>query len=262
MTKKLSKEKNAGFSKGFWYPFSSVSFIKKYPTLLTYMIIPFLINITLFSLVVYFGFTYFQEMVLTQIPSSDAWYWFFLHYLLLAVGSLVVLVMIFFTFTVVGAMIASPFNDLLSERTEVILSGSKKEEFLSFATFIADARQTLKNQFKMIAMFVAGMLFLFMLNFLPVIGSMIYAVLSVLWVIFFLIVEYTGYVFARKRLLFKEQRQLIYSRFAMMFGFGCALFCVLAIPFFQFVIIPLGVVGGTRMLFDEGLVLKNTDGDS
>ena len=250
----LTKRPKTGFSRGFRYPFTSISFINTNPGLATYIIIPFLLNVTLFSLVVYYGFGFFQEMVLSRIPDADAWYWFFLHYLLLALGIFVILMLVFFTFTVIGSLIASPFNDLLSERTEAALIGNKREELFSFSTFIEDAKRTLRNQLRMVGMFIAGMLLLLLLNFLPVIGSVMYSVLSVLWVIFFLIVEYTGYVFSRKRLLFKEQRHLIYSRFSMMFGFGCALFCILAIPFMQFVIIPLGVVGGTRMLFDEGVV--------
>ena len=34
------------------------------------------------------------------------------------------------------------------------------------------------------------------------------------------------------------------------FGFGASLLLVLAIPLFQFLCIPLGVVGGTRICFD------------
>jgi len=254
------KKTIAGFRKGFSYPLSSISFVWRHPALWPYIIIPFILNLSLFSLVAYFGFGYFQELVASQIPNTEAWYWFFLNYLLLALGAIVVLVMIFFSFTVVGAVIASPFNDLLSERCEMLLTGGIKEELFSLSTFVADAKRTVINQLKMVGMFVAGMLLLFMLNILPGVGSAIYAVLSVMWVIFFLVVEYTGYHIARKRLLFKDHRRVIYDRFSLMAGFGCALFCMLAIPLSQLVMIPLGVVGGTRMLIDEE-VLTTVDED-
>ena len=70
--------------------------------------------------------------------------------------------------------------------------------------------------------------------------------------VFFLISEYTGYVFSRKRYDFATQRQTIFKHKSVMFGFGTGLFCVLAIPFFQFMCIPLGVVGAVRLLHEEG----------
>ncbi len=248
-----------GFYRGFTYPFSSIGFLKSYPALLKYIVIPFCINVVVFCLVVYFGFSFFQETVLASIPQADAWYWFLLNYFLLALGVLVTLGLIFFTFTVVGCLIASPFNDILSERTEEILSGEIKEAFFSWSSFISDAKRTVLNESKKIGVFVAGMILLLLLNLLPGLGTMLYSVLSILWVIFFLIVEYTGYSLARKRMLFAEQRRLVLSRFTMMFGFGCALFCLLTIPFFQFMTIPLGVVGATRMLENSGMLKELGD---
>lgn len=245
-----------GFIQGFIYPFSSLRFINQHPGLVRFILIPFLINVLVFCLVVYFGFGAFQGFVLSKIPHGDAWYWFLLNYFLIGLGMLVTLVLVFFTFTVVGSLIASPFNDILSERTEEILSGTKDKSTFSFPLFVKEARRAVSNEGKKIAMFVAGMLVLLLLHLLPVIGSILYSVLSVLWTIFFLVVEYTGYVFSRKRIEFSEQRNIILSRFSMMFGFGTAVFCVLVIPFFQFLCIPLGVVGATRLLFDSGCVAE------
>jgi CysZ protein len=74
-------------------------------------------------------------------------------------------------------------------------------------------------------------------------------------------VEYTGYVFSRKFMDFQQQKHLIFSRFSLMLGFGTAVFCVLVIPFFQFLCIPLGVVGATRLLFDSGLIEESQGGE-
>ena len=68
--------------------------------------------------------------------------------------------------------------------------------------------------------------------------------------IFFLVVEYTGYVFYRKHRTFKEQRRFIFSHKFLMLGFGTGVMGVLAVPFLQFFCIPLGVVGATRLWYD------------
>jgi CysZ protein len=191
---------------------------------------------------------------LSKIHQADAWYWFLLNYFLLGVGILVTLVLVFFTFTVVGSLIASPFNDILSERTEEILAGAKDYGTFSWALFINDSRRIFVCEAKKISFFVAGMFVLMLLHLLPGIGSLLSSFLSVLWTVFFLVVEYTGYVFARKRITFRMQRNIIMSRIPLMFGFGTAVFCVLVIPFFQFLCIPLGVVGATRLLYDCGVM--------
>ncbi len=249
-----NQKKIWGFARGFTYPFSSLRFINQHPGMVRFVLIPFLINVIVFSLVVYFGFGAFQEFVQSAIPQADAWYWFLLNYFLLGLAGLLTLVMVFFTFTVVGSLISSPFNDILSERTEEIISGGKDNTPFSWALFMKDAQRTIVSEARKIGMFVSGMLVILLLHLLPVVGSVLSSVLSVLWTIFFLVVEYTGYVFARKRIEFRKQRGIIMSRFSMMLGFGTAVFCILVIPFFQFLCIPLGVVGATRLLLDSGLV--------
>ena len=105
----------------------------------------------------------------------------------------------FFGFSVVGNLIAAPFNDLLSERTEEILSGALRDEPFSFSAFWRDSRQTLGVEARKMALFVLGMLLLLLLNLIPVVGTLLYALLSVLLTLFFLAVEYTGFVLSRHR---------------------------------------------------------------
>ena len=188
------------------------------------------------------------------LPQGEAWYWFLLNYLLMAIAITVTLVLVFFTFTVVGSLLASPFNDILSERTENMLTGQTSDEPFVFKTFLEDSGRVLIIESKKISLFLAGMLLLLLLNILPIIGPLLYSILSVLWTVFFLVIEFTGYVFSRKGLTFKEQRLIIYQNFSLMAGFGLGVFCILAIPFFQFLCIPLGVVGATYLLYDTGAI--------
>ena len=69
-------------------------------------------------------------------------------------------------------------------------------------------------------------------------------------ILFFLTVEYTGYVFPRKHLTFRDQRRFIFSHKLVMLGFGTGVMGVLGVPFLQFFCIPLGVVGATQLWYD------------
>ncbi len=240
------------FSKGFLYPFNSFAFMRRHRSLYKFAILPFIINTLVFTLVVYFGFSYFQEMVMSRLPQGDAWYWLILNYLVIIAAVLVIMVLVFFTFAVFGSLIASPFNDILSERTELILTGEKPGDAFKWRVFWQDTLRTLVSESKKIAIFVVGMLVLLLLHLMPVLGTALYPFLSVAWTALFLVLEYNGYVFSRKRFTFGEQRRVVFKHAALMSGFGLGIFCVLAIPFMQFICIPLGVVGAVRLLYDAG----------
>ncbi len=239
------------FSRGFAYPFRSGRFIIRHPGLLRYIVIPFIINAAFFSLAVYFGLDFFNDTVVGRIPREEAWYWLFLFYILWVLALLATAVLVFFSFTIIGNLIASPFSDLLSEKTEQILTGNRAEEPFSTRGFFRDAWKTLKEESKKMALFAGGMILLLGLNLLPVAGTAIFMVLSLLFTLFFLSVEYTGYIFGRKHLGFREQRRYILSRKFLMAGFAAGVLMVLAIPFIQFFCIPLAVVGATLLWHEE-----------
>ena len=160
-------------------------------------------------------------------------------------------VLVFFLFAIVGNLIASPFNDILSEKTELILTGQSRDEPFVLRVFLRESLHTLLDELLKISAFIAGMLVLLLLLLLPAIGPIFYSILSVLWTALFLVVEYTGYVFTRHQLLFKDQRQFIRQRKLASVGFGTGSLCLLAIPFLQFFTIPLGVIGAVHFWYDS-----------
>ena len=101
------------------------------------------------------------------------------------------------------------------------------------------------------------MLDLLRLNLLPVAGSALYAVLSLLWTLFFLAVEYLGYAMTRRRFSFGAQRRFVMARPAVMAGFGCGVLTVLAIPFLQLFCIPVAVSGATLLWCEEQRTLRS-----
>lgn len=244
------------FSKGFFYPFKAFGFINRHKKLYLYILIPFCITVAILSLFLSLGFVFFQQTIIHYIPQGEAWYWHILSGILWLFAVLITAVLVFFGFTAIGNLIASPFNDLLSEKTEEMLTGKSDNRPFSFTAFWRDSKAILITELKKIALFLSGMLVLFLLNVLPIIGSVLYGFLSIFWTILFLAVEYCGFLFFRRQLSYQEQRHIVYANFALLLGFGSGLFCILAIPFFQLLCIPLGVVGATCLLLDENLVNK------
>lgn len=240
----------AGFSRGFGYPLRAIRLFRRHPGLLKYLAIPFLINLLVFSLTVYFGLDLFQGLLDTYAPSTEVWYGIILYYLAWTVAVLLTTVVVFFSFTVVGNLIASPFNELLSERTEIYVSGPLAEERFTLGRFWSEAAYAIGVEVKKIAVFTACMLALFGINFIPGFGPLVYAVFAPLLTLFFLVVEYMAFVLMRKHMTFAQQRRYIFRHPVLMSGFACGIFCLLAIPFIQFFCIPLAVIGATLLWCD------------
>ena len=247
----MNKNNPVGFASGFAYPFKAGHFIIANPRLLIYVVIPFLINIIVFAAAVWFGLDFFEETVTAMLPQGDAWYWAVLYYFLWLVAIVATMVICFFLFAVVGNLIASPFNDLLSEKTELLVTGRLKDEPFRFGVFVKESLHLLFDELLKMAAFVAGMLILFILFLLPAVGPVLYSFLSIVWTALFLVVEYTGFIFARHKLKFNDQRRFIRERKLASLGFGLGALCLLAIPFLQFFTIPLGVVGAVHFWYDS-----------
>jgi CysZ protein len=240
----------AGFVRGFGYPLRAVRFLVKKPGLWKYLVIPFAVNLLIFTLSVYFGLDMFSGLLEAYAPSTEHWYGIILYYLAWIVALVLTVVVVFFSFTLVGNLIASPFNELLSERCEELRRGALPEQRFRLGGFWREARFALLVEIKKLSVFVLCMLLLLALNLIPGVGSVFYAVLAPVFTLFFLVVEYLAFVLMRKQLRFAEQRRYICRHPVLMAGFGCGVFCVLAIPFLQFFCIPLAVVGATLLWCD------------
>ncbi len=260
MTAPAKKNFVVNFTRGFFAPFRSVRLLRGHPRLIQYVLIPFLINTIVFSGAVYLGLDFFGTTVVEQIPQGDAWYWSVLYWFLWMVAVLLTAVLVFFSFTVVGNLLASPFNDLLSERTEEVLSGNLNDEPFSFRQFMRDALSTITLEAKKMWIFVVAMILILPLNLLPGVGNSIYTVLAISLTLFFLCFEYLGFVLVRKHQFFREQKNYIFARKFLMLGFSCGVMAILAIPFFQLLCIPLAVIGVTRLWCEEeGMVRLDSE---
>lgn len=261
MTETSQRNFAVNFSRGFFAPFRSVQILRYNPRLLQYILIPFLINLVVFTSAVALGLDFFGNTVVAYIPQGDTWYWAVLYWFLWVVAVLLTAVLVFFSFTVVGNLLASPFNDLLSERTEEVLSGKVTEEAFALGRFFREAWQTLLMEAKKMWIFVVVMVFILPLNLFPGIGNSIYTVLAICLTLFFLCFEYLGFIMVRKRQFFREQKNFIFARKFLMLGFSCGVMAILAIPFFQMLCIPLAVIGATRLWCEEEDMVFNAGQD-
>lgn len=250
MTENRRKSVLGEFVRGLTYLPRAARFLRHHPGLLKYVVIPFLINVLTFSLAVFFGLKLFGRVV-ELLPQGDAWYYLLFYGIIWVFAVLLVMVLVFFTFTVIGNLIAAPFNGLLSERVEELQTGTLADVPFTLKGVLLDSGRSLIVEAKKMAVFILGMVLLLLLNLLPLVGTFLYAVSTLLLTLFFLAWEYLSFVHERKQWDFSMQYQYLKDRKLLLLGFSTGVLALLAIPLMQLFCIPLAVIAATLLWCDE-----------
>ena len=253
----------AAFTRGLSYPILAFRLIRTDRRLRRYALLPFLINVAVFGLALgafAFWFDDLYRLVTSwaHVGRPEAWYWIpiywvarLLRWLLALFLALAAILVVWFTFTLAGNVIASPFNELLSAATESRLglraAGDGAKGVVALGR---EARRAVSDEIRRTAFFVIVQLALLPLNLVPVAGNLAYAVLSVAFGVLFLALDFTDYPMSRRRLPFAERRRTVFSHRALMAGFGSSLFLTIFVPGLSLLCMPLGVVGGTLLYLD------------
>lgn len=227
---------------GAGYLLQGLKLITK-PGLRRFVIIPLLVNILVFSLLVWLGIDQFEVLMDRFLPSDESWLaW--LRWLLWPLFAIALLLVIFYTFTVVANLIASPFNGLLAEKVELYLGGELTNQPGGLKQVMKDLIPSLLSELRKLLYFSIRAIPLLILFLIPVINL----AAPFLWIAFsawFMALEYGDYPMANHGLLFKEQHQrLKQARFTSL-AFGGSLTLLMMIPLLNFVAMPAAVAGAT-----------------
>jgi len=239
-----------GFISGLLTPWRGFRFLFAHPRLLSYALLPLIINTVLFIIFFLIGFRYFSRWLEALLPQGQAWYWVILTYLLTVILALLLLLVIVFTFAAVANILASPFNDALSARTEALAAGQLAETPFSFADLFKEIGRTIIEELKKIAFYLAAVAILLLLNLVPMAGQALYGLLFTLLTIVWLGLTFLDYALARHGYRLGQKLNLVRRNFRPVFGFGLGVFAGLLIPVFNLLFLPVAVVGGTLLYVD------------
>ena len=204
-----------------------------------YVLVPLLVNVVLFSAIIYFGAAQFLELLDWLLPDWLDW----LTVLLLPLFFITALIVVFFTFSLIGNLVAAPFNGLLAEAVECHITG-KPIAGGGWQKMLADLGQTIVSELRKLAYIVLRGIPVLLLFVIP--GLNLAA--PVIWILFgawMLAISYLDYPMANHGLSFPEQRRQLGQRRYLALGFGGATMFALAIPLINFLVIPAAVAGAT-----------------
>lgn len=207
-----------------------------------YVLIPFVINTLLFSFLIAFGIEQFSSLMAWLLPPSLDW----LSWLLWPLFALAMSTVIFFTFILLGNLIAAPFNALLSEAVEARLRGKRPKERTDWQSILSKLWPTLLSEFIKIGYFIKRALPILILFVIPVLNI----IAPFIWIIFsawMLALEYADYPMGNHGILFEDQKLRVKEKPMTVLGFGGAALLMMMVPIINFLVMPSAVAGATVM---------------
>lgn len=160
---------------------------------------------------------------------------------------MLIIVAIFF---LIATIVASIFNDVLSEKTEIIYIGTKTTRHISIKRIPRTYLFIIGVEFKKIGFYLLIQCLLFLFNIIPIIGQLIYSVLGGIFTIYFIGFEYVDYSLSRRLMPFRKKWKLCLFYKWRIFGYGMAVSLLLLIPLLNVVIMSIAVIGATLIAID------------
>ena len=148
---------------------------------------------------------------------------------------------------VLGSVIASPFNDVLSEKTEQVLLGARHVQAGEGAPFLAGVVRSMLSSAAVAGIYVAIMAPLLLLHLIPAVGSVAYTLLGGLIGGYFVALEHCDTLLERRGVAFRQKLAIIWRERTLTLGFGVGTSLMLAIPLLNFLCLPVAVIGGTAL---------------
>lgn len=220
-----------------------------------YWLPPVLITFVALGLVIYGVLAWHDALVgLLWSPPAGEGFWAsalrLLHFTLRAV--VVVLLGLIGTVMVIASarIVASPFNDLLSERIEVILGGKEGPPF-TLRLLISEAWRSVRMTLATTSLYFLVMLPLFVLSWLvPVIGQVLYVVFGFFFTATYLAIDFTDWPLARRGQGVRARATYVRAHRWALWGFGAGVWALLWVPLLNLLLMPGAVAGGTMLVLE------------
>jgi CysZ protein len=216
------------------------------PGLRRFVLIPILINTIVFSLLAWLGVSQFEAFMDYLLP-EDSWF-AFIRWLLWPLFVMALVLVIIYTFTTLANLIAGPFNGLLAEQVERVLSGQEPEQ--TTGNLWKEILPSLLSELRKLGYFLLRAVPLLVLFIIPVVN----VAAPFIWLAFnawFLALEYADYPMGNHGLKFPEQHARLKSVRLTSLGFGGGATVLTMIPVLNFVAMPAAVAGATVLWHEQ-----------
>jgi CysZ protein len=220
-----------------------------HPSLRLFVIIPLAVNILIFGSLIGLGFSYLSGLISGWMAGIPTW----LDFIAWIIWPLIILTVALiggYLFTSVALLIASPFNALLAEKAEELITGRPVDSLEGLgAALLALPRGILRELAKLLY-YVPMAALVLLLSFIPGLN----AIAPALWFLlgaWMMSIQFVDYPMDNHQLSFADVKEAVRSRRLSSMGFGGMVALCAGIPVVNFFVVPAAVVGATLLWCEE-----------
>ncbi len=213
------------------------------PGLRLFVLLPLTLNLLLFVALIGFAVQQFGGWVETFMPSLPDWLGF-LEYILWPLFVVLVLLMVFFSFTMLANIIAAPFNGFLAEKVEVVVRGEDPFPPFRWAELLAMVPRTLGREARKLLYFLPRAIALLILSFIPVV-NLVAAPLWLLFGVWMMAIQYIDYPADNNKMSWQDMLAWLREKRWQSLGFGGITYAALLVPGLNILMMPAAVAGAT-----------------
>jgi len=220
-----------------------------HPSLRLFVAIPLIVNILIFGSLIGFGVSYLSSMMDRWMSSIPEWL-NFIEWILWPVIALTLSLMTGYLFTAVALIIASPFNALLAEKAEELVTGRPVDSLEGLGQALLAVPRGILRELAKLLYYVPMAVFVLLITFIPVLNT----VAPLLWFLlgaWMMSIQFVDYPMDNHQLSFADVKEAVRSRRLSSMGFGGVVALCTGIPIVNFFVVPSAVVGATLLWCKE-----------
>ena len=229
-------------SLGFNYLLRGFELIRQ-PGLRLFVLIPLLINIIIFSWLISLSISQFSSWIEAALNWLPEWL-DFLRWVLWPVAVALILTVVMYSFSIIANLIASPFNGLLAEKVEELLTGAEVSGYETIWQALLSFPKSISREISKMIYYLPLALLVLIISFIPAVNI----AAPVLWFMlgsWMMVIQYCDYPMDNHQKSFKTMKNAIKIQRLTSCGFGAGVMVGTMIPIVNFIIMPIAVCGAT-----------------
>ena len=217
-----------------------------HPSLRLFVLVPLLVNILIFGSLIGIGFSYVSELIDSMLASIPSWLGF-IEWILWPLIVLTVGLITGYLFTTIALVIASPFNSLLAEKAEELITGRPVDSLEGLGAALMSVPRSIVREVVKLLYYIPMALLALLLSFIPGVGAVAWLLLGA-WM---MSIQFVDYPMDNHQLSFAQVKAAVRSRRLSSMGFGGLVALCTGIPLINFFVVPAAVVGATLLWCEE-----------
>ena len=220
-----------------------------HPALRMFVLVPLTINILIFGTLIGYGLSFVSEFMERWLSGIPDWL-SFIEWILWPLIWLTFSLISGYLFTAVALIIASPFNGLLAEKAEELVTGKPVSGPEGLGTALMMVPRGIVRELAKLIYYVPMAAFVLLVTFIPVLN----AVAPLLWFLlgaWMMSIQFVDYPMDNHQLSFADVKEAVRSRRLSSMGFGGVVALCTGIPIVNFFVVPAAVVGATLLWVKE-----------